>query len=172
MEADRLPGGGDPLPLWLWSSATGMTGADVDLRWQSFLRRFDLEHTFRMIKQTLGWTRPKLRTPAAADRWTWLTIVAHTQLRLARPLAEDVRRPWEPPVKPNKLTPARVRRGFRTSAQPCLARPVRRNHRARAPADPSARGTSSRPPATTSAKPSGAPRASSNGTGSDHKEQA
>ncbi len=23
-KADRLPGGGDPLPLWLWSSATGL----------------------------------------------------------------------------------------------------------------------------------------------------
>ncbi|MFJ2634265.1 NF041680 family putative transposase [Streptomyces sp. NPDC087422] len=124
LEVDHLPGGGDPLPLWLWSSATGLTGADVDLRWQAFLRRFDLEHTFRMIKQTLGWTRPKLRTPEAADRWTWLIIVAHTQLRLTRPLAEDIRRPWERPVKPNRLTPARVRRGFRNLRQalPCPAR--------------------------------------------------
>ncbi|MET9364609.1 NF041680 family putative transposase [Streptomyces sp. NPDC006632] len=124
LEVDRLPGGGDPLPLWLWSSAIGMTGSDVDLRWQVFLRRFDLEHTFRMIKQTLGWTRPKLRTPQAADLWTWLIIVAHTQLRLARPLAEDVRRPWERPTQPNRLTPARVRRGFRNlrAALPCPAR--------------------------------------------------
>ncbi|QNT90426.1 DDE superfamily endonuclease [Streptomyces griseofuscus] len=124
LQVDRLPGGGDPLPLWLWSSATGMTGTDVDLRWQAFLRRFDLEHTFRMIKQTLGWTRPKLRTPEAADRWTWLIVVAHTQLRLARPLAEDIRRPWERPVEPNRLTPARVRRGFRNLRPhlPCPAR--------------------------------------------------
>ncbi len=35
---------------------------------QSFLRRFDLEHTFRLLKQTLGWTRPKIRTPAAVRR--------------------------------------------------------------------------------------------------------
>src|SRR5690348_8146438 len=34
------------------------------------------------------------------------------QLRLARPLAADLRRPWEKPAKPNRLTPARVRRGF------------------------------------------------------------
>jgi hypothetical protein len=47
LEVDRLPGGGDPLPVWLWSSATGLDGAGVDLRWQAFLRRFDLEHTFR-----------------------------------------------------------------------------------------------------------------------------
>ncbi|MFD5420046.1 NF041680 family putative transposase [Streptomyces sp. NPDC127069] len=124
LEVDRLPGGGDPLPLWLWSSATDMAGPDADLRWQAFLRRFDLEHTFRMIKQTLGWTRLKLRTPQAADRWTWLIVVAHTQLRLARPLAEDVRRPWERPMEPNRLTPARVRRGFRNlrPALPCPAR--------------------------------------------------
>lgn len=39
--------------------------------------------------------------------------VAHTQLRLARQLAADLRRPWEKPTKPERLTPARVRRGFR-----------------------------------------------------------
>ncbi len=52
----------------------------MDRCWQAFLRRFDLEHTFRFAKQTLGWTTPKLRTPEAADRWTWILIVAHTQM--------------------------------------------------------------------------------------------
>jgi hypothetical protein len=70
-------------------------------------------HMFRLFKQTLGWTTPKLRTPQAADRWTWLIIAAYTQLRLARPLAVDLRRPWEQPAPPDRLTPARVRRGFR-----------------------------------------------------------
>lgn len=100
-------------PVWLWSSKTGATPADVDLWWQVFLRRFDLEHTFRFTKQTLGWTTPKVRTPEAADRWTWLVVIAHTQLRLARPTAADLRRPSEKPAKPERLTPARVRRGFR-----------------------------------------------------------
>lgn len=67
----------------------------------------------RLLKQTLGWTAPKIRTPQAADRWTWLVIAAHTQLRLARPLAADLRRPWEKAAPPGRLTPARVRRGFR-----------------------------------------------------------
>jgi hypothetical protein len=71
-----------------------------------------LEHTFRFLKQVLGWTAPKLRDPAAADRWTWLTIAAHAQLRLARPLAEDLRLPWQRPSPRGQLTPARVRRGF------------------------------------------------------------
>ena len=63
LQVDRLPRDRDPKPVWLWSSRTGATAADVDRWWQSFLRRFDLEHTFRLFKQTLGWTRPKLRTP-------------------------------------------------------------------------------------------------------------
>jgi len=115
LQVDRLPGDGTPKPLWLWFSGSPVTDAGVvDRLWQMFLRRFDLEHTFRFLKQTLGWSRPRLRTPQAADRWTWLIIAAHTQLRLARHLVEDVRRPWEKtPATPGRLTPARVRRGFR-----------------------------------------------------------
>ena len=125
LQVDHLPGDRHPKPVWLWSSRTGATPDDVDRLWQAFLRRFDLEHTFRLFKQILGWTAPKTRDPATADRWTWLIITAHTQLRLARPLAEDLRLPWERPAPPGRLTPARVRRGFRnihaTAAQPASA---------------------------------------------------
>jgi len=72
-----------------------------------------LEHTFRFFKQVLGWTAPKLRDPAAADRWTWLLTAAYTQLRLAAALAADLRLPWQRPQPPGAMTPARVRRGFR-----------------------------------------------------------
>ncbi len=109
----KLPSGGVNKPVWPWWSGTGATEADIDRCWQSFLRRFDIEHTLRLLKRTLGWTRPRLRSSEAADRWTWLMIAAHAQLRLARPLATDLRRPWEKPTEPNRLTPARVRRGFR-----------------------------------------------------------
>ncbi|WP_216369683.1 NF041680 family putative transposase [Streptomyces griseofuscus] len=111
LAVEHLPSGGVNKPVWLWWSRTGATEADVDRCWQAFLRRFDIEHTFRMLKQTLGWTRPRLRD--SADRWTWLILAAHTQLRLPRPLATDLRRPWERLAPPHKLTPARVRRGFR-----------------------------------------------------------
>jgi hypothetical protein len=113
LAVEHLPGDRDAKPLWLWSSRTGATPAHVDRLWQAFLRRFGLEHTFRLFKQTLGWTAPRLRDPAAADRWTWLIIAAHTQLRLARDLTGDLRWPWERPAEPGRLSPARVRRGFR-----------------------------------------------------------
>jgi hypothetical protein len=113
LQVDRLPSGAIPKPVWLWCSGVDATPAQVDLLWQAFLRRFDIEHTFRLLKQTLGWTCPKVRTPQAADRWTWIILAVYTQLRMARPLATDLRRPWEKPVLPQRLTPARVRRGFR-----------------------------------------------------------
>jgi DDE superfamily endonuclease len=123
LQVDHLPGDRDPKPVWLWSSATGAAPGEVDRLWQAFLRRFDPEHTFRLFKQMLGWTAPKIRDPAAADRWTWLIIAVHAQLRLARPLAADLRHPWERPAPPGRLTPARVRRGFRNirATMPCPA---------------------------------------------------
>jgi hypothetical protein len=36
----------------LWFSGTAAT--EVDPLWQMFLRRFDLEHTFRFLKHTVG----------------------------------------------------------------------------------------------------------------------
>jgi DDE superfamily endonuclease len=123
LQVDRLPGNHDPRPVWLWSSRSSAGAAEIDRLWQAFLRRFDLEHTFRLFKQVLGWTAPKIRDPQAADRWTWIILACHTQLRLARELADDLRRPWERPAPPGRLTPARVRRGFRRirAATPCPA---------------------------------------------------
>ena len=65
LTVDHLPGDRDPKPVWLWWSRTGASPADVDRLWQAFLRRFDLEHTFRLFKQVLGWTTPRsaTRTP-------------------------------------------------------------------------------------------------------------
>jgi DDE superfamily endonuclease len=97
--------------LWLWW--TGPGEADLDLCWRAYLRRFDIEHTNRFTKNTLGWITPSLRTPEQADRWTWLIVAAYTQLRLARGLVEDIRLPWERRRNRNQLTPSRVRRGFR-----------------------------------------------------------
>ncbi|OEJ56840.1 transposase [Streptomyces agglomeratus] len=124
LTVERLPGDREPKPVWLWCSATSATSADVDRWWQAFLRRFDLEHTFRLMKQTLGWTAPKIRRADTADLWTWLIIAAHTQLCLARPLTENLRRPWERRTEPRRLTPARVRRGFRNARATARARPA------------------------------------------------
>ena len=107
--------------LWLWWSGPGMP--DLDVCWRAYLRRFDLEHTFRFVKRALGWTTPALRTPEQADRWTWLVVAAYTQLRLARGLVADQRLPWQRPCEPARLSPSRVRRGFRL-LHPLLGTPT------------------------------------------------
>ena len=116
--------------LWLWWAGPG--APDLHICWRAYLRRFDLEHTFRFAKNTLGWTAPRVRTPEQADRWTWLILAAHTQLRLARPLVADLRLPWERRLTPTRLTPTRVRRGF-PGLQQILGTPV-------SPAKPCGRG--------------------------------
>ena len=97
--------------LWLFWSGPGIP--NLDLCWRAYLRRFDIEHTFRFAKNTLGWTTPSVCTPEQAERWTWLVVAALTELRLARGHVDDLRLPWERPREPAQLTPARTRRGFR-----------------------------------------------------------
>jgi hypothetical protein len=99
-----------PKLLWLWWAGCGEL--DLDLAWRAYLRRFDLEHTVRFAKPTLGWTTPRPRHPEQADRWTWLVLAADTQLRLARAIVADARLPWERPRPPGRLSPVRVCRGF------------------------------------------------------------
>jgi hypothetical protein len=114
IQVEHLPGHRAPQDVWLWHTAPADTPFDLDLLWKCYLRRFDIEHTFKTLKSLLGWTAPRIRTPEQGERWTWLVLTAHTQLRLARYLAADLRRPWEQPSPREKpLTPGRVRRGFR-----------------------------------------------------------
>jgi hypothetical protein len=101
-----------PKVLWLWWAGPAGRELDLDLAWRAYVRRFDLEHTVRFCKQTLGWTTPRPRHPEQADRWTWLVLACYTQLRLAREVVADQRLPWERPRPPARLSPLRVRRGF------------------------------------------------------------
>jgi len=99
-----------PKRLWLWFSGEGEP--DLDLLWRAYVRRFNLEHAIRFLKQTLGWTVPRFRHPEQADRWTWLVLAAYAQLRLARSSVADNRLPWERPQHRRRLTPCRTLRGF------------------------------------------------------------
>jgi hypothetical protein len=113
VEVEKLPRGErrrKPKKLWLWWHGEGEP--DLDLLWRGYVRRFDLEHAIRHWKQAMSWTTPRVRHPEQADRWTWLILVAYTQLRLARGIVADQRLPWERPLPIQSLTPARVLRNF------------------------------------------------------------
>jgi hypothetical protein len=105
-------------PMWLWASAPDPGGDLVAVLWQAYLRRFDIEHTFRFFKQQLGWTRPLLRDPAAADLWTWLVVAAYAQLWIARKIAAVACLPWQRrPPEPGAVTPGQARAGFRRARE-------------------------------------------------------
>jgi hypothetical protein len=109
---DHLPDGRTPpKTMWLWHAGPGPLSPDE--LWRAYLARFDEEHAFRFAKGYLGLTAAKVRTPEQADRWVRLVMAAFAQLLLARPLAADLRRPWETRPDPARpLAPGRVRRGF------------------------------------------------------------
>ena len=113
VEVERLPRGErrrKPRVLWLWWHGPEGTAPDLDLIWRSYVRRFDLEHTLRFLKQNMGWTTPRVRHPEQADLWSWLVVAAYTQLRLARERVADLRLPWERRYDAGRLTPVRVHR--------------------------------------------------------------
>ena len=124
VSVDRLPDGRDPhRQLWLWHAGPGPLS--LDELWRAYLARFDIEHAIRTLKGSLGLTAAKVRLPEQADRWARVVIAAHAQLLLARPLAADLRRPWEKHPDPGRpLSPGRVRRGFR-DIRPRLGTPSR-----------------------------------------------
>jgi hypothetical protein len=109
---EHLPDGRKPhKTMWLWHA--GPAPLSLDELWRAYLARFDEEHAFKFAKGTLGLTAAKVRTPQQADRWVRLVMAAYAQLLIARPLAADLRRPWETrPPTGRPLPPGRVRRGF------------------------------------------------------------
>lgn len=112
-----------PAPLWLvWHGES----LPDDLRdvWRWYQRRFAIEHAFRFLKQDLGWTTPRPRSPLVADRWSWLLAGALWQLWLARAQVVDARLPWERPAALDQLSPGRVRRGM-TALLATLGSPAR-----------------------------------------------
>ena len=108
--------------MWLWHAGPGPLSCDE--LWRAYLARFDIEHAFKLAKGTLGLTAAKIRTPGQADRWVRLVMAAYAQLLIARPLAADLRRPWEKRPDPARpLPPGRVRRGF-ANIRPRLGTPA------------------------------------------------
>jgi hypothetical protein len=49
VRVERLPGDRTPKPLWLWHSNPDPSQLDLPRLFAAFLRRFDLEHTFRFV---------------------------------------------------------------------------------------------------------------------------
>jgi hypothetical protein len=73
VQVERVPARTRPPKLlWLWWAGPGEL--DLDLAWRAYIRRFDLEHTIRFCKQTLGWATHGPATPnrpSGGPGWCW-----------------------------------------------------------------------------------------------------
>ena len=111
--------------------------------WRYYLRRFPVEHWYRLAKQRLHWTMPKLKTPQQAERWSTKMPAITWQLWLARESIGDRPLPWQKPQ--SRLTPGRtaLRMG---SVLARLGTPARRTKpRGKSPGWPSGRKRGSFP---------------------------
>jgi hypothetical protein len=144
---------------------------DLDLLWRAYIRRFDIQHTVRFAKQTLGWTTHGRAIPnrpsggpgwcwlvLAGAGWCWLVLAGYTQLRLARQIACDRRLPWERPRPQPACHPRGSAESFRDFSPRSARQPPHRNPRAAPQADPKA-AAAGQPPATQpSRKPAKPPK--------------
>ena len=114
VEVERLPGNRDPKPLWLWASKPMPANAgEMDHWWSMCLRRFDLEHTFRFLKQGLGGgpdpgcTVRRRPTAGPGSWWSPMRCCA-----------------WPAPWPPNAASPGNSRSHHRASAPRGCGRPI------------------------------------------------
>ena len=63
MQVEHLPGDRATQDLWLGHTAPSACGFDLDLRWKTYLRAFDIEHTSRLLKAVLVWRKHGPRPP-------------------------------------------------------------------------------------------------------------
>ena len=156
LQVDHLPGCRDAEPVWLWSSRAAATADEVNRAWQAFLRRFDIEHTFRFLKQQRD--RPArssaTRPPPTAGPGSSSPPTPSCTSPATSPRTSAC--PGSSPASPATSPPPGYGWGSAASARTCLFPPARRNPPTRVPDDPPDRKTSDPPPATTSARPSNA----------------
>ncbi len=96
--------GAQSKPLWLvW---VGQSQPCLELIWRQYLRRFAVDHWYRLLKQRLHWTLPQLSTPQQCERWSDLMPMLTWELWLARDLVAQHHLPWQKPL--SNLTPGRV----------------------------------------------------------------
>jgi len=80
--------------------------------WSAYVNRWPIEPGMRFRKETLGWTFPRFQSAETGDTWTWLVVLAHWILFLARPIVQDHPLPWQ--KAQSSLTPQRVRQSLWT----------------------------------------------------------
>jgi hypothetical protein len=104
-------------PWWLIISGQRRAELTLEHAYTAYDRRSDQEHFFRFAKQRLLLTRFQTPDLRREENWWQIVQLAYTQLWLARPLAENLPRPWERYLprfqSDGPLSPSAVQRDFK-----------------------------------------------------------
>jgi len=124
VEVERLPRGErsrrEPRVSWLWWHGPEGMVPDLDLiRRSYYVRRFGPEHTFRFLKRSMGWAKPRVRHPESRPTGGVGRGRLHSVEAVARTGVADLRLAWERRYEAGRLTPVRVHR----AVSALLARP-------------------------------------------------
>jgi len=96
-------------PMWLMASGKRREELSLIQIWQSYKRRYDIEHFFKFGKTRL--LMDKFQTPETTHEESWWQIssLAYAQLYMAREIAVNLPNPWEkylPEMKNNEKVKA------------------------------------------------------------------
>jgi hypothetical protein len=104
-------------PWWLIISGQRRAELTLEQAYTTYDRRSDQEHFFRFAKQRLLLTRFQTPDLRREENWWQIVQLAYTQLWLARPLAENLPRPWERYLprfqSDGPVSPSTVQRDFK-----------------------------------------------------------
>jgi len=113
-------------PLLLILSGKRRREITAQEAYQSYRRRFDIEHFFRFMKQKLlfcGYQTPELDHQVG---WWWICCMAYWLLYHVRHIGQGSTRPWHKKRDPTKPAgPGEVKRLFATRIFPLLGSPSR-----------------------------------------------
>ena len=82
-------------PLWLIVSGENVLNYHCEIFLIVIVQSFDLEHFFRFGKNKLLMDKSQTPDVDHEEAWWQLTMIAYTQLYLARDLAKNTPTPWE-----------------------------------------------------------------------------
>jgi hypothetical protein len=145
IDARHLRRGMQRTQMALWCSSAesplGFGGLKLVELLTTYLRRFDIEHLFRLWKHHLGLENYHPRTPEQFVRWVQCFIVVTLEAYLSKDEVLNIRLPWE---RRKTISPLRALRGLKPSGQYLWSPPQMPKYPAPGPGRPRGKAKSRR----------------------------